>query len=223
LKLNQNQVFFSPKIPKEGGEPSSDGFHQNDDKLLARFRKSTENLNKNNEYDTQRPLEGSSEYGLHKKQVVKMKKHNVLSALQKAILSTQFEGLKVLTKDNILGAQKLLEGETTNPPEYVPVGEDGDDENVGRFMMELGSWLQDQNQRFKITVKKKYINDILLMSKGAQNLAQNVVMVISNNSALAMNTPLKKVKRAKRNLSVDVSSGDEEQPERVEHEMHMRI
>lgn len=29
-------------------------------------------------------------------------------------------------------------------------------------MLELGSWLQDQNMRFKVTVKKKYINDILL-------------------------------------------------------------
>jgi inosine/xanthosine triphosphate pyrophosphatase family protein len=114
---------------------------------------------------------GSSDYGPQKKQVIKVKKHNVLTALQKAILSTQFEGLKVLTKDSILAAQKLLDGNPTNTTEYVPVGEDGDDENVGRFMLELGSWLQDQNQRFKITVKKKYINDILMMSKGAQNLA----------------------------------------------------
>ena len=37
-----------------------------------------------------------------------------------------------------------------------------DDENVGKFMIELGTWLQDQNQRFKVTVKKKYINDILM-------------------------------------------------------------
>ena len=103
-----------------------------------------------------------------------------------------------------------MEVNTASTTDYVPVGEDGDDENVGRFMTELGGWLQDQNQRFKITVKKKYINDILMMSKGAQNLAQNVVMVISNHSALTMNSPLKKVKRAKRNLSVDVSSGDEE-------------
>lgn len=50
-------------------------------------------------------------------------------------------------------------------------------------MMDLGHWLQDQNMRFKVTVKKKYINDILMQSKGAQNLAQNVVMVITNRTS----------------------------------------
>lgn len=34
-------------------------------------------------------------------------------------------------------------------------------------MVNLGQWLQDQNQRFKVTIKKKYINDILMQSKGA--------------------------------------------------------
>ena len=51
-------------------------------------------------------------------------------------------------------------------------------------MMDLGSYLQDMNQRFKVTIKKKYINDILMQSKGAQNLAQNVVMVVTNNAQL---------------------------------------
>ena len=76
--------------------------------------------------------------------------------------------------------------------------------------MELGSYLQEMNQRFKVTVKKKYINDILMQSKGAQNLAQSVVMVVTNNSTLQMNSPVKKAKRVKRNLSIDASSGDEE-------------
>ena len=75
-------------------------------------------------------------------------------------------------------------------------------------MMELGSLLSEQNQRFKVTVKKKYINDILMLSKGAQNLAQHVVMVVTDNSSLSMNSP-KKARRAKRNLSVDVSSEEE--------------
>ena len=77
-------------------------------------------------------------------------------------------------------------------------------------MMDLGGYLQDMNQRFKVTVKKKYINDILMQSKGAQNLAQNVVMVVTNNATLQMNSPIKKAKRAKRNLSIDASSGEEE-------------
>jgi len=62
------------------------------------------------------------------------------------------------------------------------VQKEQDDEQVSRFMVELGTWLQEQNQRFKVTVKKKYINDILMQSKGAQNLAQNVVMVVTNNT-----------------------------------------
>jgi hypothetical protein len=37
-----------------------------------------------------------------------------------------------------------------------------DDEQVGKFMMDLGGYLQEQSQRFKVTVKKKYINDILM-------------------------------------------------------------
>lgn len=76
-------------------------------------------------------------------------------------------------------------------------------------MMDLGSYLQEQSQRFKVTVKKKYINDILMQSKGAQNLAQSVVMVVTNNSTLQMNSPIKKARRAKRNLSIDASSGEE--------------
>jgi hypothetical protein len=31
--------------------------------------------------------------------------------------------------------------------------------------------LTEQSKRFKLTVKKKYVNEILLQSKGAQNLA----------------------------------------------------
>ena len=40
-----------------------------------------------------------------------------------------------------------------------------------------------------MTIKKKYINDILMQSKGAQNLAQFVVIVITNNSSLSSNNP----------------------------------
>ena len=50
-----------------------------------------------------------------------------------------------------------------------------------------------------------------MQSKGAQNLAQSVVMVITNNASLSMNTvsPQKKPRAAKRNMSVDVSSGED--------------
>jgi len=48
-------------------------------------------------------------------------------------------------------------------------------------------------------------------------------MVVSNTALLTMNSPLKKGKRAKRNLSVGVSSGDEEQPETTETESAMRV
>ena len=71
--------------------------------------------------------------------------------------------------------------------------------------------MTEQNKRFKITVKKNYINDILLMSKGAQNLAQNVVVVVSNNVSLAANSPPKRKRRAQRNLSADMSSDEENQ------------
>ena len=43
----------------------------------------------------------------------------------------------------------------------------------------------------KVTTKKKFINDILMMSKGASNLPQNVVMVVSNTVVLNINSPLK--------------------------------
>ena len=61
-----------------------------------------------------------------------------------------------------------------------------------------------------------------MQSKGAQNLAQNVVMVITNNAQLNMNSPNKKAKRAKRNLSVDISSGEEEQAE-LQHRDSSRL
>ena len=157
------------------------------------------------------------------------KQFNIRCTLEKALQNTQFEGLKILTKDTILKAQKSVGKEyTRNEQEFQPLvpslklpnsnsNSDSeqmtelDDESISKFMIELGGWLQEQNQRFKVTVKKKYINDILMQSKGAQNLAQNVVMVITNNAQLNMNS--NKKKRAKRNLSVDISSGEEEQAE----------
>lgn len=54
----------------------------------------------------------SAEYnvGNARKQVIKMRsKYNIRNALEKALQSTQFEGLKILTRDTILKASKTLE------------------------------------------------------------------------------------------------------------------
>ena len=45
------------------------------------------------------------------------------------------------------------------------------DQLVWDFMTELSIVFAEQNRRFKVTVKKKYINDILICSKGAQSVA----------------------------------------------------
>jgi hypothetical protein len=46
------------------------------------------------------------------------------------------------------------------------------DECLQNFMSDVAVAFTEKNKRFKVTVKKKYINDILMGSKGAQNLAQ---------------------------------------------------
>ena len=75
-------------------------------------------------------------------------------------------------------------------------------------MTDVSVLFTEQNKRFKVTVKKKYINDILMCSKGAQNVAQQVIMVVTNNDALALNSA-KKIRKVKRNMSVDMESDDE--------------
>jgi hypothetical protein len=42
--------------------------------------------------------------------------------------------------------------------------------------------LTEASKRFKLTVKKKYVNEILLQSKGAQNLAQCVVLIVCDSA-----------------------------------------
>ena len=47
--------------------------------------------------------------------------------------------------------------------EASKIKEDIEEESiVAKFLSDVGLWLQDQNQRFKVTVKKKYITDILM-------------------------------------------------------------
>ena len=51
----------------------------------------------------------SAEYNMSnvKKQVIKLgKRYNIRSALEKALQQTQYEGLKILTRDTILKASK---------------------------------------------------------------------------------------------------------------------
>ena len=38
---------------------------------------------------------------------------------------------------------------------------------TSRFLQEVSSQLKDQGKRFKYSIKKKYINDILVFAKGA--------------------------------------------------------
>jgi len=41
--------------------------------------------------------------------------------------------------------------------------------------------LNEQGKKFKITMKKSYIYDILMQSKAQINLAQRVFLIVSNN------------------------------------------
>ena len=114
IKLNQNQVFFSPNLKEN--QPMMDE--------TSRFRKSsTENMNGDNDFNlnTIQDRLDSSEYAGNKKQVVKMgkKQFNIRCTLEKALQNTQFEGLKILTKDTILKAQKSVDKEyTRNEQEF---------------------------------------------------------------------------------------------------------
>ena len=115
LKLNQNQVFFSPNLKENQSMMEGE---------TSRFRKSsTENMNENNDFgmNTIQDRLDSSDYAGNKKQVVKMgkKQFNMRCTLEKALQNTQFEGLKILTKDTILKAQKSVGKEyTRNEQEF---------------------------------------------------------------------------------------------------------
>ena len=142
-------------------EPSSTG----------RFRNSTtENMNGDghqfnhaNEICDSQQMTGSGQPSKPRKQVIKIKKNPMSTALERALQSTQYEGLKILTKDSILDAQKTLNHRKgSNKDEIKKIiptlklnneqeGEedvqaqqmDSQEETVSRFMVELGHWLQD--------------------------------------------------------------------------------
>lgn len=60
-----------------------------------------------------------------------------------------------------------------------------DDRQLNGFVQEVTSGLTEMNKKFKLTIKKNYVNEILLHAKGAQNLAQYVVMIVCNENQLA--------------------------------------
>ena len=108
-------------------------------------------------------MTGSGQPSKPRKQVIKIKKNPMSTALERALQSTQYEGLKILTKDSIIDAQKTLNHRKgSNKDEIKKIiptlklnneqeGEedvqaqqmDSQEETVSRFMVELGHWLQD--------------------------------------------------------------------------------
>ena len=78
--------------------------------------------------------------------------------------------MKVLTASNI---QEAYEAYIDNHPNenLTKISEFTTDELLQNFMSDIAVAFTEANKRFKVTVKKKYINDILMCSKGAQNLA----------------------------------------------------
>ena len=125
----------------------------------SRFRQDSEGMNENEYGSSSNPATIDSDYQPNRKKVVKVhKKFNMRTTLEKALQSTQFEGLKVLTRDTILKAHKLLDHNGKKDEEIsqiVPAlklnnvnnefdqQREQDDENVGKFMIELGTWLQE--------------------------------------------------------------------------------
>ena len=66
----------------------------------------------NDDYSFRAPAVDSAEYNVSntRKQVVKVNRRlNIRGALDQALQSTQFEGLKILTRDTILRAHRSLE------------------------------------------------------------------------------------------------------------------
>jgi|LauGreDrversion4_2_1035121.scaffolds.fasta_scaffold1024020_1 hypothetical protein len=55
------------------------------------------------------------------------------------------------------------------------------DEVLARLFSDTSQLLYDQNKKFKVTVKKNYVNDIIMYSKGAQNVARRIILVVSDN------------------------------------------
>lgn len=107
--------------------------------------------------------------------------------LAAVLLETQFDGLKVLHSQKVLSFMRQFEksqqsDETPKSQSGLNLPSDVDEEKMlNMFVNDVTAKLHEQNKRFKVTIKKKYVNEILLQSKGAQNLAQYVVLIVCNN------------------------------------------
>lgn len=123
---------------------------------------------------------------------------------------TQFECLKVLTVPNII----LAYNEQRHKLGLEPDNSIDRDKILRDFINELAFTYAEQNKRFKVTVRKTYINDILFWSKGAQNLAQQVIMVVTDDPPVAQSSPAKKVKRVKPLVVENTSETDDEKDDK---------
>lgn len=75
------------------------------------------------------------------------------------------------------------------------LAESSADEQMAKMMAATTKQLNEMGKKFKVTVKKTYINDILMYSKSAKNVSQKIIVVISD-SLVKSNQYLKK--RAKK-------------------------
>ena len=48
-----------------------------------------------------------------------------------------------------------------------PLDDDQEEKELNKFIKEVSKDFTDNNKRFKLTIKKKYVNEILMQSKGA--------------------------------------------------------
>ena len=141
----------------------------------------------------------------------------ISGVFENAIKATQHDGLKVLTPESIY--QAYADYIENNPYRaFTPISEFTEEECLIRFMKGISGYLAETHKRFKITVKKKYINDLLLMSKGAQNVAQNTIILVTNHPLFTLNSP-KKPKQVKRKVCSDMET-DEEAGGVVEEKTH---
>ena len=72
--------------------------------------------------------------------------------------------------------------------------------DLGQLMKSTVLILNELNSRHKVTIKKTYVNDIIYGVKGAQNIAQKVILVVTDAPSLI---PPKKYKKVKQHKSDD--------------------
>jgi len=118
--------------------------------------------------------------------------YTVTEKLAAVLLETQFDGLKVLKSENVAAFKRHCEqrdyrNRRRQSTEFIiddvlDEAKPLDDRQLNGFVQEVTTGLTDQSKKFKLTIKKNYVNEILLQAKGAQNLAQYVVMIVCNEN-----------------------------------------